>query len=205
MDIPLDTEVYCTDGDCGHSTYVIVNPVSRKVTHLVVQDKDGSHAEHLVPIEWVTEANHDLIRLRISESKLAMLDPFVETDYLWEKLPDFEHMAGGYMILPYRVPETTKMVEVKHRRIPQGELAVHRGARVEAIDGRVGQVDEFLVDPEDSHITHLILREGHLWGQKDVMIPVSAIDNIEENTVYLTLDKHSIEELPTIPLKRDWL
>jgi sporulation protein YlmC with PRC-barrel domain len=66
----------------------------------------------------------------------------------------------------------------------------------------VGKVDEFLVDLSDGHITHLVLREGHLWGQKDVTIPVSEIQRIEEDTVYLKLDKHSIEKLPGIPVKR---
>ena len=66
----------------------------------------------------------------------------------------------------------------------------------------VGQVDEFLVDPVSGHITHLILRKGHLWGQKDVTIPVSEIARVEEDTVYLKLTKEQIEALPTIPVRR---
>ena len=64
------------------------------------------------------------------------------------------------------------------------------------------KVDEFLVDLADGHITHLVLREGHLWGQKDVTIPVSEIQRIEKDTVYLRLDKHDVEKLPGIPVKR---
>jgi hypothetical protein len=37
----------------------------------------------------------------------------------------------------------------------------------------------FVVDPKTGHITHLVLREGHLWGQRDVAIPVNAIERIE--------------------------
>ena len=37
----------------------------------------------------------------------------------------------------------------------------------------------FVADPQTGHITHLILREGHLWGQRDVVIPVNAIERIE--------------------------
>ena len=66
----------------------------------------------------------------------------------------------------------------------------------------MGWVDEFLVDPEDGYITHLILREGHLWGQKDVTIPVSEIERIEENTVYLKLNKRDVGKLPAIPIRR---
>lgn len=47
-----------------------------------------------------------------------------------------------------------------------------------------------------------VLREGHLWGQKDVTISVSEIERIEEDIVYLTLDKQSIEQLHGIPVRR---
>jgi sporulation protein YlmC with PRC-barrel domain len=73
---------------------------------------------------------------------------------------------------------------------------------VEATDGKVGRVDEFLINPKTDHITHLVLREGHPWGRKDVTIPVSQIDHYKENTVYLKLDKHGIEALPAIPVRR---
>jgi len=43
---------------------------------------------------------------------------------------------------------------------------VRRGTRVEATDGHVGHVDEFVVNPENGHITHSVMREGHLWGKK---------------------------------------
>lgn len=86
--------------------------------------------------------------------------------------------------------------------MPPGELALRRGTRVDATDGHVGRVDEFLIDPATGHITHVVLREGHLWGQKDVTIPVSEIDRIEEDTVHLKLDRHSIAALPAIPIRR---
>jgi hypothetical protein len=61
-------------------------------------------------------------------------------------------------------------------------------------------VDGFLVDHANVHVTHLLLREGHLWAKKDVTIPVSQIDRIEEEAVYLKLDERSIGALPAIPV-----
>jgi sporulation protein YlmC with PRC-barrel domain len=78
---------------------------------------------------------------------------------------------------------------------------VRRGAHVQATDGRVGRVDEFVVDPLSHRITDLVMREGHLWGTKTVSIPVEQIDEIEEKTVYLKLDKAGVEKLPTIDLQ----
>ena len=79
-----------------------------------------------------------------------------------------------------------------------------RGTRVEAIDGYVGHVDEFVVNPKSGHITHLVMREGHLWGKKDVIIPLSLIADTRKDTVFLKLDKLQIEVLPAFPVHRHW-
>ena len=65
-------------------------------------------------------------------------------------------------------------------------------------------MDELIVDPESDHLTHLVMREGHLWGQKDVAIPVSEIERIEEDTVYLKLSKDEIGALPAVRVRRWW-
>jgi sporulation protein YlmC with PRC-barrel domain len=202
MDIPVNAEVACVDGLCGQSTYVIINPISRQVTHVVVKRKRRPHTQHLVPVDLVGDTTRDLIRLRCTRDELAKIELFTETEYVQERIPDVDYMEDVYLVWPYHIPELNTTIPVTHQRIPHGELAVHRGARVEATDGHVGRVDEFLVDPVDTHITHLILREGHLWGQKDVTIPVSHIDRIEEDTVYLNLDKHNVGALPAIPIRR---
>ena len=136
------------------------------------------------------------------------MDPFIKTSFIDQKMPDYSAYGGGYgngmVYWPYASFNETVQVQVNHRQIPVGELAVHRGTRVEATDGFVGKVDEFVVNPQNSLITHLVMREGHLWGKKDVIIPLSAMGETHEDTVFLTLDKHEIELLPTFPLQRRW-
>ena len=61
---------------------------------------------------------------------------------------------------------------------------------------------KILLDPDTGNITHLVMREGHLWGQKDVSIPISAVRETRDKTVFLTLNKQQIESLPTIPIHR---
>ena len=105
---------------------------------------------------------------------------------------------------PWATPMEVSYVEEVVERIPPGELAVRRGTRVEATDGHVGQVGEFVVEPESGHITHLILLEGHLWAKKEVTLPLSAIDHSEGDTVYLNLDKKAVEALPSVPVRRHY-
>ena len=210
MDIPVNVNVHCADGLCGRSTYVLIDPVLEQVTHLVVREAEVPHTERVVSVAEVTCTAPDVILLRCTRKKLQAMDLFAVTGYVKEDLPDprSERLAyvgmGPYMLWPYVIPAkgTSTRLTVEEEQIPPGELAVHRGARVEAKDGHVGRVDEFVVSPESGHISHLVMREGHLWGQKDVAIPVSEIDHYEQDTVFLKLTRQEIEALPTFPVRR---
>ncbi len=198
MDIPINVDVLCGEHESGRSTYIILSPKTREITHIVVREKAFPHAERLVPVHMVAESTPTFIRLRCSEEELAQQERFIQTEFLEVD----ESLSAGSPILmwPYAYP-AMDMVPLEHEQIPAGELAIRRGTPVEASDGRVGRVDEFLVNPKSDHITHLVMREGHLWGQKDVTIPVSEIDRIEEDAVYLKLNKKEIAALPTVPMK----
>ena len=211
MEIPLNAQVECTDGVFGRSVYVLVDPLVDKVISLVVKENSSPNTEYIVPVDVISATIADTIQLRCSKAELEKMDPFVQTEYITEKLPDKDFVyAGGaygmgsYYYLPYVTPEITVQVPVEHRQIPLGELAIQRGTRVEATDGYVGKVDEFVINPKNNHITHVVMREGHLWGKKDVIIPISAMGETREDTVVLKLDKHQVESLPTFPVNRRW-
>ena len=211
MEIPLQAHVECTDGVYGRSVYVLINPVIDQVTHVVVKEDASPNTEYIVPVEMVTETIADTIRLRCSKAELEKMEPFIATTLMRETVPDNSlanssgmYGIGSYYYLPYVTAERTVYESMKYRQIPPGELAVHRGTRVEAMDGYVGKVDELVVNPANGHITHLVMREGHLWGKKDVIIPLSAMGETHHDTVFLKLDKSQIESLPTFPVHRHW-
>jgi hypothetical protein len=213
MEIPLNAQVECGGSICGRSVCVLINPVIDEVTHLVVRENSSPNTEYIVPVHFVAETIADTIRLSCSKAELEKMEPFIKTTFIEEKVPErvwgYGYGAGmfgvgSYYYMPYVTPEVTVEVPVEHEQVPAGELAVRRGARVEATDGHVGHVDEFVVNPENGHITHLVMREGHLWGRRDVIIPLSAMDDTRENTVFLKLDKHQIGSLPTFPVHRRW-
>lgn len=202
MDIPVNAEIECTDGIGGHSTAVILHPISRRVTHIVVSEKKYPHTERLVPVELVIDSTPQLIRLRCTEKELLAMEPFIETEFVTGTEPHSVYSMEEYRLWPFVLPDPEMGMVIEHEKLPPGELAVRRGARVEATDGHIGRVDEFLLDPTDMRVTHLVLREGHLWGQKEVAIPVSQIDRIKEDVVYLKLDKRDVAELPAVPVRR---
>jgi sporulation protein YlmC with PRC-barrel domain len=207
MDIPLDVEVHCTDGPCGKSTAIIVAPDSDKVTHFVVQT-EGS--QYLVPIEAIAESAADRIQLRWSRQEVVAAAPFEKSVFAGEDLGAYAPpgLIGASVAWPYGGAESEYMLEaaaaayVPVEQIPEGERAIHSGAYVEATDGGVGQVEEFLIDQATGRITHLVLRKGHLWGKRDVTIPLDQIDRVEDDVVYLKLDKEAVGALPGVPVRR---
>ena len=66
-------------------------------------------------------------------------------------------------------------VVVTTDRVPLGEVEVRRGEHVSATDGEIGRVRGLVIDPGDHCVTHVLLDEGHLWGQKRVAIPITAV------------------------------
>jgi sporulation protein YlmC with PRC-barrel domain len=208
MQIPVGAEVSCTDGLCGKSIYVLINPVIERVTHLVIQENTFLQTEYVVPIELLAASSVDRILLKCTRDELHHMDPFIKTQYVYEPMRLYTYGSGygigTYVMWPYAVGDTKSLVAEGQEQIPPGELAVRRGTRVEATDGDVGHVDEFVIHPATGNVTHLVMREGHLWGQKDVSIPISAVRKTDEDAVVLTLSKKEIEELPSIPIHRPW-
>jgi sporulation protein YlmC with PRC-barrel domain len=174
-------------------------PATEKITHIVVVDEHYPETRYMVPVERIVESTPESIRLSCTRDEVSKMPVFNQVEFIPSKLSGFNSFA--YMMWPY-YPLEASSIEIQNEPIPANEFAIRRGAQVEATDGHVGRVDEFLIDPKTDAITHLVMREGHLWGQKDVSIPVGQIDRYQDNTVYLKLDKHAIEVLPTIPIHR---
>ena len=204
IDIPLDAKVICTDGECGRSVTVVIDPTVPRVTHFVVQVKGLDPEERLVPIDYVARTSVDRVWLKCPKEDLVETEPFVEIRFVSDNWAEAGYMYSGsdvYM-MPYAVP-IEPLYEVEER-VPEGAQAIYRGTLVEATDGYVGRVGELVVDPKSGNITHFVLEKGHLWGKKEITLPLSAIDRTEPDSVYLTLSKSEIAELPAIPLKRKY-
>jgi sporulation protein YlmC with PRC-barrel domain len=190
VDMPIDVEVDCTDGPCGQSTHIVLYPDTEQVTHLVVKEHSLTNAQHLVPVELVSESSARRIHIQCSKDRLSRMEAFIQAEYIPMGMP-----SPSYMLWPASIMETA-VVTLEHELVPQGEVAIVHRSRVEALDGYVGRVVELLIDKATGLVTHLELREGHLWGPKDVTISVAQIDRIQGDTIYLKMSKDDIEKLP---------
>jgi sporulation protein YlmC with PRC-barrel domain len=200
--------VSCADGACGEVTRVVINPVTRKLTHLVVEPAGRRGLGRLVPL-GLADATGREIQLRCTIAEFEKLDPAEETQFV----PGTKGYAayGPEQVLswPWSSLGETATVEgdsvggisetVTYDTVPLGEVAVRRGDRVQATDGEIGHVEGLVIDPRNHHVTHVLLQEGHLWGRKEVAIPISAVTRADDR-IRLNLTKDEVRDLPPVDI-----
>lgn len=76
---------------------------------------------------------------------------------------------------------------------------MRRCDHVHATDGEIGLVEGLVIDPDDHQVTHVLLQEGHLWGRKEVAIPIGAVTGIEAG-IRLNISKQQVESLPPVAI-----
>ena len=127
--------------------------------------------------------NMSMLAAAVPDSEIGMLL------MLWGKAIGWAVAGGIGMGLGHHTPTVTS------DNVPEGESEVVRHEHVHATDGEIGRLKGFAVDPDDHQVTHVLLREGHLWGRKEVAIPVSAVTSLDDG-IWLDLTKKQVEELP---------
>jgi len=202
----IGASVSCSDGACGEVTRVVINPVSCELTHLVVEPAGRSGLGRLVPVD-LADASDGEIRLRCTMAEFEKLDAAEETQFVpgtrgyaaygpeqvlsqpWVSLGGTTGVEGDVVA---GVSET-----VTYDAVPLGEVDVRRGDRVHATDGEIGHVEGLVIDPRNHHVTHVLLQEGHLWGRKEVSIPIGAVTGTEDG-IRLNLTKDDVRDLPPV-------
>lgn len=181
----------CSDGSCGEVRRVIIDPASRAITYLVIGP--GHEPARLVPLHLVDSAAGE-VRLRCSLAEFGRLDRAEETDVIEDLGSPGGPLSGmGVGTTRQHKHVRTFVTDV----VPVGEAEVSRGEPVHALDGEIGRVHGFLVSPDDQRVTHVLLGEGHLWGRKEIAIPVSAVTGAEDG-IRLNITKKQVEDLPPV-------
>lgn len=190
----------CSDGECGAVSRVVIDPVARRLTHIVVEPKHRQGLGRLVPLDLVISSD-DEVTLRCSVDEFEKLGMAEETDFLPGTA--FEGYDGQFVLpLPYLPlgPGSTTL-PVTYDKLPLGEVGVRRGVRVHARDGEIGRVEGLVIDPADHFVTHVLLQEGHLWGREEVAIPISAVVGFEPE-IQLSITKQEVRDLPAVDIGR---
>jgi sporulation protein YlmC with PRC-barrel domain len=221
MRIDLDMPVSCVDGDFGKLTDVIIDPSSRRLTHVVVQPHEKLGLARLVPTQSArgSEPDGPALELDCTLATISGSEPIQESAYLRtgeriEAGPDWDVGIEDAYPVPDGAPlgpeilgsgmamEYDQHVGLNYHRIPKGNVEVRRTSAVTSADGHhVGHVVGFVIDDDDA-ITGLVLEHGHLWGKRMVPIPSAAIDRFENDELVLTLSADGVGALEPLPSHR---
>jgi sporulation protein YlmC with PRC-barrel domain len=203
----IGADARCTDGVCGKLIRVVVDPVARRVTHLVVQPRGWPGLGRLVPVDLVDAATPKEIGLRCTRAEFDALG-FAEDTHFAPKT-SLDQYAGystdQILMLPYYrqvgaedvSPTADEQPAGSYGSLPPGELNVSRDERVYATDGEIGRVGGLVIDLGSHHVSHVLLQEGHLFDRREVAIPIGAVTGTVDG-VQLNITKHQVENLPPV-------
>ncbi len=207
----IGSDARCTDGVCGEVSRVVVDPVARTVTHLVVEPKHQRGAGRLVPLDLL-DATATGIQLRCTLKAFGDLRQAEETEFVappggfagyashqvlaWPYYASTMGMGRGMGIGPGIDGGDTSHVAT-YDLLPEGKVGIRRGESVQATDGEIGHVQGLVIDPGDRRVTHVLLQEGHLWGKKEVAIPMGAVTTVDAG-IRLSISKAEVANLPAV-------
>ncbi|MBZ0304266.1 MAG: PRC-barrel domain-containing protein [Anaerolineae bacterium] len=224
MDLELHegTSVYTSDGkDVGRIERVVLDPTSKKVTHVIIRQGFLFTEDKVVPIRLFASAHDDRAVLREDSGDLDALPPFEEKHYIPAYVmegrePDYTAEApgplfwyppaGGAYYAPglYTAPTVAgwpyesgpRYVERTDQNIPDDTVAIAHGARViTSDDAHVGDVDEVIVDSQSHSATHLVISQGLLLKSRK-LIPILWVSTVSEDEVWLGVDRSFVDTLP---------
>ena len=219
MRLEVGNRVRCTDGVYGELADIVIDPLEKRVAHLVVRPEQNKGEARLVPVKLAKGRDDEEreIELGCTLDEAQGFESVHETAYLRlgerpAEDPDWDIGVEGVLALPYYAGQgyaglesgysTLDSVTLDYDRVPKGEVEVRRASVVISTDGHsLGEVDGFVVDA-DQHITHFVLERGHLWGRKEVTIPIGAVASVESDVVHLALSKDEVGALPAVRVGR---
>lgn len=203
-------EVLCCDGSRGELRRVVLDPVTRTLTHLVVEPRHRPGADRLVPVELVDSAV-DEIRLRCTTDEFDALESADVTHFVpgtpgyagygEQQLLSWPYFNLGGGVSGIGLGTRSRSRSIVHDRVPIGQVELRRGAQVHATDGPIGRVRGLVTNSGDHQVTHLLLDEGHLGGQRRVAIPIDAVVGFDHG-VHLNLTKDEMRELPSVDARQ---
>jgi hypothetical protein len=197
---------------------MVIDPMLKRVTHLVIEPTHMSGAARLVPIE-LTEAGPGpaSISLRCTLAIARKLPDAREVSSFPigrfpEGGPDSDVGVRDVISMPrygpgplvdYQ-PDPEPDVVIIYDRVPKGEVEIRRASLVAASDDEAyGRLDGLLVS--GGQITHVVLQRRHLWRKRCMTIPIAAVSDVRNDSISLHLSKEQLRTLRSRGPSKRWL
>ena len=203
-------DVYSSTGEkLGAIDRVIIDPVTKEVTHLVISKGFLFTTNKMIGINTLNTQDDERISVLSSGSDLENFQDFSESEYVtleqsdnptediptstWYPPTEYAWWRSGPGMAYPPMPLFVRKMEPN---IPEGTVALDEGATVTSKDGQhVGNVEEVYVDKEDNRATHILVSAGILFKEQK-LLPVTWISEIDEHEVHLSVDADFLNRVP---------
>jgi hypothetical protein len=193
MRFDLDTEIRYPDGRrAGFLRRVILDP-NGEVENVVMATARIISRDVLVNVSQLSEAPGNVLQIDLDDDAVSQLPGYSEE--LEPAVPDgwtFDpEPIPGADVFPATLYEPIMPV-VEGQSIPQGEIGLSQGTRVNCLDGEWGEVDEVLTG-DDGQVTAFVGRPDRV-DEHDRLIPIELVSQFGAEAVTLNC---TIADLPT--------
>lgn len=199
--------------EIGRISRVVINPLGREVTHLVIEEQGVPAREKLVSLDLIARSSEEQAVL-IDEVSSEELPPYQETHYvpLTKKeaeranIPDiharpvyfYPPLGEAWQGEPYPpdFPEQPYVAKTE-RNLPEERVPLQKGSRVVSLEGEhLGEVEQLFTDPETGQVTHVLISEGAFLNEQK-LVPAPWVGTIGEDQVELKVSSDLLDGLPS--------
>ena len=210
--VRLGAHVRCSDDRLGTLADVVIDPASRRLTHVVVDTEDAQ--ARLVPVELLgsDDAKAKELGLTCTKQELLALEPIRRFSYLqFDDAPKAEAGADvgveeavvlpSYGAAELGATEIDPAVGITYDEIPHGEAELRGTSPVVTSDGHdAGHIDGFLLS--GGQLTHLLVERSGLWSASTLTIAIDDVATIATDRVTLRLSNDAVAALPAVKTRR---
>ena len=193
----------------GKVDRIVIDPITRMVSHIVVHKGILLREDKVIPIENVTTATEERINLKRG-SHVEDFPSFIEQHYLTldetgdeaeaSRDPDQPHGPSSVPFVwygPYGIGATmfeSSMRTVTEKNIPERAVALEPGAMVCALGRmKVGELEE-VITTDSGMATHIVVTMCDTSLDRKA-IPMHWVDEISENEIHLGVTPWMIEAI----------
>ena len=212
MELKKGANVFSSAGEkIGSLDRVVLNPETKKVTHLVVEKGILFTSNKVIPVEYVNMEVGDRIALDKTAQELKALPSYDPNSYISLDRTDYpdeeQNLEAVYWYPPlfyswwaanagtpvwYPKPRFVKKEDV----IPEETIALEEGAKVISKDGKhIGNVEDVIVDTDEFRATHIVVSEGFFLRERK-LVPTIWIRNVAEDQITLSVYSDLFDRLP---------
>ncbi len=208
MELKEGVAVFTTEGkQVGKINRFVLDPVTKQVTHIVVQKGWLFPEDKVVPMSLVSSATEERVEVAENVGDFMQLPTFEEEHFIRvtdeEDTNRLEHSV--YTVFPayypypplgtgnygsYPAPNLDAYVwpaVETTRNIPDETVALKEGSQVISSDDQhVGVIERLFIDPDTNKATHFVIKHGLLLKERKV-IPVQWVQSVQENKVHILL------------------